>query len=251
MALKPTALRYIHNATTPNLMGCGAPLSIFSFSKLCRIGALGNTVPRRSGTQHWVLYSSEKENDSMDHKIVGNGSADIIHEIEKLKLDKKEIENRISKLEAQLKADEAVQIKANQACSSYDSILDGHAVSSNGLTPGMIYRYSRHLLLPDFGVEGQISLAKSSILVVGAGGLGSPVVLYLASCGIGCIGIVDSDIVELNNLHRQIIHPEAYVGHAKVKSAAAACRAYVFIILELSILLLHALSHLQQLFQHL
>ncbi|PKU85433.1 adenylyltransferase and sulfurtransferase MOCS3-2 [Dendrobium catenatum] len=161
----------------------------------------------------------------MDYKIVGNGSADIIHEIEKLKLDKKEIENRISKLEAQLKADEAVQMKANQACSSYDSILDGHAVSSNGLTPGMIYRYSRHLLLPDFGVEGQINLAKSSILVVGAGGLGSPVVLYLASCGIGCIGIVDSDIVELNNLHRQIIHPEAYVGHAKVKSAAAACRA--------------------------
>ncbi|KAI0515900.1 hypothetical protein KFK09_008568 [Dendrobium nobile] len=96
---------------------------------------------------------SEKENDNIDYKIVGNGSADIIHEIEKLKLDKKGIENRISKLEAQLKADEAVQMKANQACSSYDSILDGHAVSSNGLTPGMIYRYSRHFLLPDFGVE--------------------------------------------------------------------------------------------------
>lgn len=96
----------------------------------------------------------EKKNDSMDYKIVGNGSADIIHEIEKLKSDKKEIENRIGQLEAQLKVDEAAEMEANQACSSFHSILDGRSVSSNGLTPGMIYRYSRHLLLPDFGVEG-------------------------------------------------------------------------------------------------
>nr|CAD1836494.1 unnamed protein product [Ananas comosus var. bracteatus] len=68
-------------------------------------------------------------------------------------------------------------------------------------------------------------LSQSSILVVGAGGLGSPVVLYLAACGVGCLGIVDSDVVELNNLHRQIIHTEAYVGQSKVKSAAASCRA--------------------------
>lgn len=115
---------------------------------------------------------------------MGNGSDDIIHEIEKLKSDKKEIEDRIGQLEAQLKADEAPEMEANQACSSCHSMLDGHSISSNGLTPGMIYRYSRHLLLPDFGVEGQINLAKSSILVVGAGGLGSPVVLYLASCGV-------------------------------------------------------------------
>ncbi|WVZ82319.1 hypothetical protein U9M48_029592 [Paspalum notatum var. saurae] len=88
----------------------------------------------------------------------------------------------------------------------------------------MIYRYSRHLLLPDFGVEGQRKLSQSSILVVGAGGLGSPVALYLAACGVGCLGIVDGDDVELNNLHRQIIHKESYVGQPKVKSAADACR---------------------------
>ncbi|XP_020580764.1 adenylyltransferase and sulfurtransferase MOCS3-2 [Phalaenopsis equestris] len=161
----------------------------------------------------------------MDYKIVDNGPANIIHELEKLKSDRMEIENRIEQLEAQLKADQTAQMEANHSCSSCSSMLGVHGASSNGLNPGMIYRYSRHLLLPDFGVEGQLKLAKSSILVVGAGGLGSPALLYLASCGIGCLGIADSDIVELNNLHRQIIHPEAYVGHAKVKSAAAACRA--------------------------
>ncbi|KAF0891960.1 hypothetical protein E2562_011339 [Oryza meyeriana var. granulata] len=95
---------------------------------------------------------------------------------------------------------------------------------ADGLPADMIYRYSRHLLLPDFGVEGQRKLSRSSVLVVGAGGLGSPVALYLAACGVGCLGIVDGDDVELNNLHRQIIHKEAYVGKSKVKSAADTCR---------------------------
>ncbi|CAA6661392.1 unnamed protein product [Spirodela intermedia] len=94
-----------------------------------------------------------------------------------------------------------------------------------GLTPEMIHRYSRHLLLPSFGVDGQLNLSKASILVVGAGGLGSPIAMYLAACGVGCLGIVDGDNVELNNLHRQIIHTEAYVGEPKVKSAAATCHA--------------------------
>lgn len=69
------------------------------------------------------------------------------------------------------------------------------------------------------------NLLKSSVLVVGAGGLGSPALLYLAACGVGRIGIVDHDFVELNNMHRQIIHTEAYIGKSKVESAAAACRS--------------------------
>ncbi|PKA50542.1 Adenylyltransferase and sulfurtransferase MOCS3 2 [Apostasia shenzhenica] len=163
----------------------------------------------------------------MDSNGMSSGYADIIREIEKLKVEKEEIENRISKLEAQLdrKPDETAHLEASQCCSNVQTVLDGHRSSSNGLTPEMIYRYSRHLLLPDFGVEAQLNLARSSILVIGAGGLGSPVALYLASCGVGCLGIVDDDVVELNNLHRQVIHAEAYVGKAKVKSAVAACRA--------------------------
>lgn len=88
-----------------------------------------------------------------------------------------------------------------------------------------IRRYSRQLLLPSFGVEAQQKLAKASVLVVGAGGLGSPVLLYLAASGVGCLGIMDPDSVELHNLHRQVIHSEAFVGELKVKSAAATCLA--------------------------
>jgi adenylyltransferase/sulfurtransferase len=83
-----------------------------------------------------------------------------------------------------------------------------------------IIRYSRHLLLPSIGVVGQEKLCKASVLVVGAGGLGSPILLYLASAGVGTIGIVDYDTLDLTNLQRQIIHTEEFVGKPKVTSAA-------------------------------
>ncbi|XP_077249733.1 co-factor for nitrate, reductase and xanthine dehydrogenase 5 [Tasmannia lanceolata] len=153
--------------------------------------------------------------------INGGDASDIIREIEKLKTEKNEIENRISVLEAQLS--EMVAKKRNPNSPEENPNPNGDL--AHGLTPDMIHRYSRHLLLPSFGVQGQSSLLKSSILVVGAGGLGSPAALYLAACGVGCLGFVDHDVVELNNLHRQIIHTEAYIGQSKVKSAAAACCA--------------------------
>ncbi|QTD44729.1 HesA/MoeB/ThiF family protein [Ottowia testudinis] len=88
-----------------------------------------------------------------------------------------------------------------------------------------LLRYSRHLLLDDIGVEGQQRLLDSHALIVGAGGLGSPVALYLASAGVGQITIVDDDAVDLTNLQRQIMHTEARVGHPKVASAEAAIAA--------------------------
>ena len=81
-------------------------------------------------------------------------------------------------------------------------------------------RYSRHLSLPQVGLEGQIKLKQSSIVVVGAGGLGSPVLLYLAAVGVGKIGIIDDDIVELSNLQRQIIHSNSRISESKADSAA-------------------------------
>ena len=82
-------------------------------------------------------------------------------------------------------------------------------------------RYARHISLPDVGIEGQRLINKSRILVIGAGGLGSPVLLYLAAAGVGEIGIIDDDSVDLSNLQRQIIHTESDIGYSKVESAKA------------------------------
>lgn len=87
------------------------------------------------------------------------------------------------------------------------------------LTNEQIERYSRQILLPNVGGKGQEKLLNAKVLVIGAGGLGSPCALYLASAGIGKLGIVDSDAVELNNLQRQILHSTPNVGRPKVDSA--------------------------------
>ena len=79
--------------------------------------------------------------------------------------------------------------------------------------------YSRHILIPEVGEEGQKELLNSSVLVIGLGGLGSPALYYLAACGVGKIGIVDSDQVELSNLNRQILHGHPDIGEAKTDSA--------------------------------
>jgi len=87
------------------------------------------------------------------------------------------------------------------------------------LTPEEIQRYKRHLVLREVGGQGQQALKAAKVLVIGAGGLGSPVVMYLAAAGVGTIGIVDDDTVSLDNLQRQIAHSTADVGRPKVESA--------------------------------
>lgn len=82
-----------------------------------------------------------------------------------------------------------------------------------------IHRYSRHLLIPEVGLEGQKKLKAASVLIVGTGGLGSPVALYLAAAGVGRIGLVDYDVVDFSNLQRQIAHGESRLGDLKVESA--------------------------------
>ena len=88
------------------------------------------------------------------------------------------------------------------------------------LTNEEVARYSRHLIMPEVGMEGQLKLKAASVLCIGAGGLGSPVALYLAAAGVGRIGIVDFDVVDYSNLQRQIIHGTPDVGRKKLDSAA-------------------------------
>ena len=83
-------------------------------------------------------------------------------------------------------------------------------------TEEQIHRYSRHILLADVGVEGQEKIMNAKVLVVGAGGLGAPVSLYLAAAGVGRIGLVDADIIDISNLQRQVIHFTKDVGTPKV-----------------------------------
>ena len=90
---------------------------------------------------------------------------------------------------------------------------------SVGLSDSERLRYARHIVLPQVGEEGQIKLLESSVLVVGAGGLGSPAMMYLAAAGVGRIGIIDDDVVESSNLQRQIIHSTSSVGEPKALSA--------------------------------
>ena len=88
-----------------------------------------------------------------------------------------------------------------------------------GLSHSEILRYSRHLLIPEVGLEGQRKLKAASVLVIGTGGLGSPVALYLAAAGVGHIGLVDYDVVDFSNLQRQVIHGTSGLGELKVESA--------------------------------
>lgn len=95
---------------------------------------------------------------------------------------------------------------------------------SDGLSSAELLRYSRHLLIPSIGVEGQLRLKNASVLLVGTGALGSPSALYLAAAGVGRLGLVDADVVDASNLQRQILHGESWIGKPKLESATARLR---------------------------
>jgi molybdopterin/thiamine biosynthesis adenylyltransferase/rhodanese-related sulfurtransferase len=98
-------------------------------------------------------------------------------------------------------------------------------VVPRALTPEQRDRYSRHVLIPEIGIEGQQKLLDAKVLLLGAGGLGSPTALYLAAAGVGTLGVVDDDVVDLSNLQRQVIHNTERIGTPKVDSAEESIRA--------------------------
>ncbi|PLU73656.1 thiamine biosynthesis protein ThiF [Sinorhizobium medicae] len=103
--------------------------------------------------------------------------------------------------------------------------METHMTTGATLAPSEIARYARHIVLREIGGPGQQKLKAARVLVIGAGGLGAPVLQYLAAAGVGTLGIVDDDVVSLSNLQRQVIHATEDIGRAKVESAAAAIDA--------------------------
>src|SRR6267378_4402471 len=101
----------------------------------------------------------------------------------------------------------------------HKSVIAAERLSDAGLTKEEVERYSRHLIMPEVGINGQRRLKAARVLCIGAGGLGSPAALYLAAAGVGTIGIVDFDDVDLSNLQRQILHGTKDVGRSKLESA--------------------------------
>src|SRR3954447_20102143 len=93
------------------------------------------------------------------------------------------------------------------------------------LSPDELERYARHIVLRELGGPGQAALKAASVLVIGAGGLGAPVLMYLAAAGVGRLGVVDDDVVSLSNLQRQVVHFTPDIGRDKVDSAADKIRA--------------------------
>ena len=106
------------------------------------------------------------------------------------------------------------------------AVIPAIAGGATVLTPEQVDRYSRHIIMPQVGPSGQRKLMEAKVLVVGAGGLGGPVALYLALAGVGTIGIVDFDIVDLSNLQRQVLHQNSDVGKPKTISARETLQAY-------------------------
>ncbi len=121
---------------------------------------------------------------------------------------------------------EQTRVSARDVISIIPSVAGGSDHSGNGaLTQQQVQRYSRHLIMPEVAMEGQQKLRHARVLVVGAGGLGSPVLSYLAAAGVGTLGIVDFDTVDFTNLQRQIIYSTGDVGRPKLEAAADRIRA--------------------------
>ena len=121
-----------------------------------------------------------------------------------------------------LKSGDVVSIVPSVAGGSPSAEATGDTALSTGaadLSPDEMRRYSRHLIMPEVGVDGQRRLKAASVLCIGAGGLGSPAALYLAAAGVGRLGIVDFDVVDFSNLHRQVLHGTPDVGRPKLQSA--------------------------------
>ena len=125
---------------------------------------------------------------------------------------------------------EGAGVKSADTITIVPSVAGGTAVatappnSAVDLSPEEVFRYSRHLIMPEVGMEGQRKLKAAKVLMVGAGGLGSPLGLYLAAAGVGTLGVVDFDVVDATNLHRQVLYGQSDIGKPKLQAASERLR---------------------------
>lgn len=129
----------------------------------------------------------------------------------------------VNQVEIENLAGESTSVKNGDEVAVIPALAGG---ANTQLTGEMVERYSRHLIMPQVGSSGQRKIIEASVLIIGAGGLGSPVALYLALAGVGKIGIVDFDVVDLSNLQRQILHQTEDIGKPKVQSARETIAAH-------------------------
>ncbi|RIA88638.1 molybdenum cofactor synthesis protein 3 [Glomus cerebriforme] len=138
-------------------------------------------------------------------------------ENEQLKIRVKELEEKLDKQNSLLISNTHNESNSRKTCNTFDKDTDSPNLED--LTLAEYMRYGRQLILPGFGKTGQLKLKNTSMLIVGAGGLGAPAAIYLAATGVGKLGIIDHDTVEKSNLQRQIIHNESREGISKAQSA--------------------------------
>lgn len=144
------------------------------------------------------------------------------------------LEDEIERLKAELSALELAAVQDRKGPQTTDEATgDGALLNSNTSSQQLpledYTRYGRQMILPDVGLEGQLMLKRASVLIVGLGGLGCPAAMYLAAAGVGTLGLMDGDTVELSNLHRQVVHNTDTLGMKKIDSVLLYLRKLVCI----------------------
>jgi|CXWL01.1.fsa_nt_gi adenylyltransferase/sulfurtransferase len=220
-------LPYPHSPLPPTSGGIDMPaVSVYIPTPFRKLTGNRQNIEAEGADVGEVLANVEKQFPGFRHLIFGSGDQVPAHI--NIYLNKQEISSLEGILTKVNDGDEVAVIPALAGGSGDEPSSNGAAPRKHigALTAEQVNRYSRHIIMPQVGPSGQRKIMESSVLIIGAGGLGSPIAVYLALAGIGKIGIVDFDTVDLSNLQRQILHQNDDLGKHKADSAKETINAY-------------------------